>query len=403
MATGPSIALAPGAVFQITTCVKAHVKNSYFRTSCPSATEDTTSDTGTQHVAAPIATATLTRPTRNLSAYFSYEVSVSQKQSDGSYKEIASSWPSAGLSAASVDVPPQGATTAAPPSSEGVLLGNGLTGGMASGYPDSFCSHYSYPPAGPPESGVSTTTFGSQAPAYYEVGEPTGSFAGQAPLGIMLVIHGGGWAGSGSAYVADERGDADYWRALGWRTVNIDYRPCNQSLADVEWFYDQARQLWGSSLPYCALGASAGGNLALMLAAGRSTLSCVIDEAGPADGSTLPNQLDTFNSADQVDGPRWVYNLLVSAVDPENVPWWSPALFSINARVLYAESTGDPYMPWAQATELQSKMLAANPNAYVDLVQLQKGTTPWVHHGVTADALANFQAHEQQLVAPLTQ
>ena len=31
------------------------------------------------------------------------------------------------------------------------------------------------------------------APAYYEVGLPTGAYAGQAPRGAMLVIHGGGW------------------------------------------------------------------------------------------------------------------------------------------------------------------------------------------------------------------
>jgi len=239
---------------------------------------------------------------------------------------------------------------------------------------------------------------GSGAPAYYEVGEPTGAYTGQPPKGVMLIINGGGWFMNGGGMVASDRPDADYWRAAGWRTVNLTYRPCNQSFADVKWFYDQARAMWGSSAPYCALGASAGGNLALMLAAARSTVSCVISEAGPTDATTIVNESTPVGST---NGPRWVYNLLAAAVGPEQLVWWSPALFPIHARVLWAVSAGDPYIPWAQGTELQSKMLAANPTASVSLLQLPSGATNWVHAGISAAALATFQAAEQLLVAPL--
>ncbi len=146
------------------------------------------------------------------------------------------------------------------------------------------------------------------------------------------------------------------------------------------------------------MGGSAGGNLALMLAAARPTVSCVISEAGPTDALAIKNE---STPAGSTNGPRWVYNLLAAAVSPEMAVWWSPALFNIHARVLWAISAGDPYIPWAQGTELQSNMRGANPSAYVDLLDLPAGTTPWVHADISAAALTTFQAAEQQLVAPL--
>src|SRR4051812_37490663 len=86
-----------------------------------------------------------------------------------------------------------------------------------SGLPGSACVgndgglHYSAP-----NHGEKTNGLGPDAPAYYEVGAPTGSFAGKTPKGEMLVIHGGGWHLVGKATVAFERRHADEWRAKGW-------------------------------------------------------------------------------------------------------------------------------------------------------------------------------------------
>ena len=134
-------------------------------------------------------------------------------------------------------------------------------------------------------------------------------------------------------------------------------------------------------MPYCALGGSAGGQLALLLAASRPSVDCAVDEAGPTDGTTLKFQ---STSAGGTDGPRWVYNLLTAAVGPEFVHWWSPALFPIKARVLFAVAAKDPYIPYAQGTELRTKMLNADPNAYVDLLQLADGSNNWVHAGISS-------------------
>jgi acetyl esterase/lipase len=392
--------LGPGHVYHVDTCIKAHDVNASYSTSCQENTVDATSNTSSVSVAAPTATASMARPAAGRTGYFSFVVSVSDRQSDNSFSQVASSWPSSGLARASVGVPSVGASTAPAPASEGATLTNagGQTGGINTGFQDSFCQGRQDPPPTGVEDGVSTTVMGSGAPAYFEVGEPSGVFTGQPPKGVMLIINGGGWSLNGPGVIASDRPDADYWRAAGWRTVNLTYRPCNQSFADVKWFYDQARALWGSSLPYCAFGASAGGNLALMLAAARSSVSCVISEAGPTDGTTIKDESTPNGST---NGPRWIYNGLTAAVGPEQVFWWSPALFAIHARVLWAVSAGDPYLPWAQGTELQQKMLAANPAAYVNLLQLPSGTLNWVHAGISAVALATFQQAEQQLVAPL--
>jgi acetyl esterase/lipase len=397
--SSPSVGLGPGHIFHVDTCIKAHsFKGFSYATTCQEKTVDTTANAGSIYVAAPTATATMLRPAAGSSAYFSSIVSISDKQSNNSFNTVASSWPSSDLMGASVAVPSVGALTAPIPASEGVMWSNRATGGINTGQPDSFCQGFQYPPPTSVGSGVSTSAMGPNAPAYYEVGEPTGAYAGHQPKGIMLVINGGGWFMNGPGMVASDRTDADQWRAAGWRTVNLTYRACNQSFADVQWFYDQARTLWGSNLPYCALGGSAGGNLALLLAASRSTVSCVISEAGPTDALSIKNQTTPAGGS---DGPRWVYNLLAAAVSPEMTTWWSPALFAIHARVLWAISTGDPYIPWSQGTELQSKMLTADPSAYVDLLQLPSGTTPWVHANISSAALSSFQAAEQQLVAPL--
>src|SRR5205807_4742121 len=127
------------------------------------------------------------RPAPGASAYFSYIVSVSDENSDNSFTTVANSWPSAGLARASIAVPSQGASSASAPSSEGVLLSNNATGGINTGQRDSFCEGFQYPPPTSVEDGVSTTGLGASAPAYYEVGEPSGAYAGQSPKGIMLI------------------------------------------------------------------------------------------------------------------------------------------------------------------------------------------------------------------------
>jgi hypothetical protein len=404
VAAAPSVALGKGQVFRLDTCIKKRaigVPREY-RTTCEDKIVDTRSNPGKVTVEAPSVTETLARPATGRRAYFSYLVSVSQRQSGGAFKEVATSWPSNGVAGAAVGIPSAGSTTAPLPASEGAAHSSGKTGGINTGLPDSMCMGREGPDPSPPEEGVSTSALGPDAPAYYEVGEPTGPYAGQPPKGVMLLVHGGGWSAHGAGYVAALRPDADRWRARGWRTLNITYPPCRDSLDAVMWFYDRAREKWGESMPYCAYGTSAGGNMALVLAAARQSLACAIDAAGPANVTSLAGQRTLHPLAiARVDGPHWTYNLVIAAFGPDNAGFLSPAIWPIKARVLFGVATEDWYIPYAQGTELQAQMLARDPGAYVDVQQLTAGASPWVHASVSADSLDRFHAGEEELVAPL--
>ena len=81
------------------------------------------------------------------------------------------------------------------------MRSGGKSGGINSGEIDSFCMGSPKPLSSAPGPGVSTNALGSSAPAYYEVGEPTGAYLGQPPKGVMFVIHGGGWYQTGAGRV----------------------------------------------------------------------------------------------------------------------------------------------------------------------------------------------------------
>jgi len=374
-------------------------------TTCDHKVVDMTSATAKLVIAAPTVTTTFARQAAGSSGAVTAIVSVAQRKPDGTWKEIASSWPSTGLAGAGVPIPALGASTGAMPPLEG--LGMSTTpaggGGVNTGQPESFCAPSTTDLTAPPGDGVTTDGLGDGAPAYYEVGEPTGDYAGQAPKGVMFVIHGGGWYAVGPGLVQTERYEADYWRARGWRTINLTYSGCAQDYKDVTWFYDHARSVYGSTMPFCLLGGSAGGNLALLVAWHHPDAACVIDEGGPTDMMSIPNQtaFAAKNPAGQTDGPRWVYNMGAAAFGQDLLAFYSPALFQIHARILVGVSAADPYIPFAQATELRDKQLARDPGAYVDIDQLEAGDQQFMHANVSQAALDDFHQREDALVAPL--
>lgn len=255
-----------------------------------------------------------------------------------------------------------------------------------------------------PPNGESTTALGPNAPAYYEVGKPTGSFAGKAPKGQMLIIHGGSWHLVGKGVVAVERRNANRWRARGWETVNIDYRACAQSIADVRWFKNRIRVLHPNAI-ICAEGISAGGHLALLLAATASDVACAISLGGPADLRAIGTQLalNPFTGQYQNVGPARVANHAraafgagLDAADPQQLAG------SVTARLLLASGSFDPLIPVEQNAGFADAVRAANPDAYVDVDVLPFGNTKWVHGATTPEALADFYEREEALVAPLT-
>ncbi|MFL5844309.1 MAG: alpha/beta hydrolase family protein [Solirubrobacteraceae bacterium] len=104
---------------------------------------------------------------------------------------------------------------------------------------------------------------------------------GQAPVTVLL-LHGGGWADvSKEAWLPVLEHTRQELRGWGYRTGVVEYRPGRAGLADVREAYDAA--VADRPGRVCLYGESAGGTLALLVAAQRRSVSCVIAVAAPSD------------------------------------------------------------------------------------------------------------------------
>ena len=185
-------------------------------------------------------------------------------------------------------------------------------------------------------------------------------------------------------------GTAPVFQAVGFETLTVDYRRGEQGIEDVQGMYRTARRLVGPRLAICALGVSAGGHIALMLAVREPDLACVIDLAGPTD-------LAAFRT-----DPRGAvgYQIVTRAFGKHTLGGLSPALRAgaIRARLLLVYALDDPLVPVAQGEE----MARADPHAR--LILLPPGNAPFVHTGVGApvsvsgvNASANTAAQQAEV------
>lgn len=197
-----------------------------------------------------------------------------------------------------------------------------------------------------------------------------------APKGFVIVIHGGGWLG-GASYVTQEDTLASWFNQLGYGAYNIDYSSGATSYFDVLSAYDWLHGQYPSA-PICAWGESAGGHLALLLAASRS-LKCVITQGAPTDFTTLSTQ-----PADGSDsGSQFLYDALIAPIFGSNLSAWSPVTYcpNIQARLLLGTSAADPYVPPDQMYEMQSRC----PNATA--VLLEAGQMYFTHGDISSAAM----------------
>jgi acetyl esterase/lipase len=257
----------------------------------------------------------------------------------------------------------------------------------------------------PPRPGVATTGLGADAPAYYEVGAPSGKYTGLPPKAVMIVIHPGGWFLVGKEVLAHwARPMADRWRAAGWETVNIDYHACGQSIVDVLWFMQRVRYLHPHAV-ICATGSSAGGHLAMLLAAMRPDLACAISHAGPTDLLSLDHQFSYDTQGHRTDrGPKILSNYALAAFGSGSAlvnrsPRQQAA--KINARVLLATGQTDPLVPRGQDAAFAKRLRAVRPAGYVDTLSLPPGDQFFVHTFVSRESLHQLRVREDALVAPL--
>jgi acetyl esterase/lipase len=409
--TGNTIGLGRGFYFRLRTCVAYHLYARVPVSSCAERIVDTRTSTATVYTFAP--SVTLSQQPRPTTQPWGYFTSYSEVLylNGSAWLLSAHSWPDNELQGAGIAVAPQGQTSATLPPNGAVTIDGPFTGAVNSGEADSICTAQPVPAdgSGLPAGVRSTHAAFIGAPTYYEVGLPTGAYAGQAPRGVMLVIHGGGWSVTGPGAAQRLRLDADRWRARGFETVNLTYRACSQSASDVLWFYDRARTWFGAGAKICAHGVSAGGHLALVIGAYRPDLYCAVSQAGPTDLTRIQDE-GVYNPAtglyDSTAGSRLVHNLGAAAFGEENLATYSPAAQAAaalkNTRVLQGFSGDDPLVPFRQALDLGEAMTAANPTAYVDNLQLEIGTIPFAHGRVTQTALNDYYDRERRLVAPIT-
>ena len=238
---------------------------------------------------------------------------------------------------------------------------------------------------------------------------------GKAPLGWVIVIHGGGWQSVGPSVVATENNTVTFFTRLGWAVDNIDYRKGERSLPDVLGTYDALRQQVGRRTPICLVGHSAGGNLALLTAARRQSVACAISGAGPTDLVHLLHQRAYTPMPPQTAAytPAWAYQHFVITsfgVDKTVLRKWSPARHArtIHAKLLLGASTFDELVPQQQMRQMRSAMNASHADGTIKTVLLAGADTPtgqfanFTHASITRKALHRWHRDERHLLTRMS-
>lgn len=228
-------------------------------------------------------------------------------------------------------------------------------------------------------------------PPHARWGAPSGPFAGKRPNGVVMLIHGGGWEGPDRDAFAYEVAIGRVFRNLGYATQTIEYRRGATGIHDAARWYDEARRRVGPHVPICADGTSAGGHVALMLAALRPKLACVIALGSPVDLPALAHQ----------EGGGTAYDLARQAFGESQLAAYSPIRRAqdIRADVLLVAARNDPVVPVAQATE----MSRARPATHTILLPGGAENANFVHGKVDKNALVAASQAQIVFLARATQ
>ena len=232
----------------------------------------------------------------------------------------------------------------------------------------------------------------ASAMPYFELSAPSGSYSGKTPKGWVMIVHGGGWDGVGQGQVEKMRPEAHRFTDRGWATMNVTYTAGGQSLADVAGFYDVLRSKYSGKI--CLFGSSAGGQLVLMTAAARPTVSCVITEGAPTNLPAFAYQTayDPATKKQQTGGPQFVYGKAVSAFGVNNLSFYSPLTWAskINMPVLMSMAKVDALVPAAQMKAMHD----ARPTKVkaVTLASSATSGSPYTHAYLTTAGRKSWEA-----------
>jgi acetyl esterase/lipase len=205
-------------------------------------------------------------------------------------------------------------------------------------------------------------------------GQPSGSYTGRPPRALLILLPGGGWRGPDRAAFAATVASSQVFQGFGYGTLTVNYRRGEQGIEDVARSYREARRRVGPRLPICAIGSSAGGHVALMLAVVERDVACVIDIAGPTDLAALARQPNGRAAAE----------LAADAFGRDRLAALSPARHAsrISAHVLVVLAEGDPLVPVSQGRRLATR----KPG--VRVIVLPRGRVPYIHSEVDPRAKA---------------
>jgi acetyl esterase/lipase len=262
--------------------------------------------------------------------------------------------------------------------------------------------------------------------------------------GLTLIIHGGGWQDDGTEpsdalTVAAER----RWLSRGFATLAFSYRPSTEgplneslkalirlltppeqspsypvpvpgsarhSVEDARAFYRYRREIVGEALaakPTCVVGFSAGGHLALQVAASYPEIRCVVSDGGPtnlADSPLAPSDPDPRELS-------WIagaYGQLAfgapGATNSEGLrkPELSPAklaasnAYSPNVRILLGNAVNDSFVGPGHAREFANSR-PAGTRLFELTPASGEGAVTFVHSTVTSESLAAYRHAEDEL------
>lgn len=205
---------------------------------------------------------------------------------------------------------------------------------------------------------------------------------GQDPKAVVILLHAGGWQPSLEGY-REQVQFGEQLQTGGYATVAIGYSAGAEGFREVEHIYQEARHRY-PGVPICAMGASAGGNLSLMLATREPDLACVISVAGPTDLTTLAEQ-----------GSKQGEEYAVTAFGRDHLAEFSPVRFAdeIHAKVLMVMARNDPLVPFQQALELKQALPSAELNV------LPPGDVGFVHSSVDGDAILTSNKRQADFLA----
>lgn len=251
--------------------------------------------------------------------------------------------------------------------------------------------------ASPAPAGADVTSLGRAAPAAYELYRPS-----RRPVGVMLGLHGGGWMMVGPALLSGYRREARWWTARGWAFAAVSYRPCHRAWLDVRAMHDLIRRRIGPRMPLCVTGESAGGHLALLLAAYRPrSVRCVVAKAAPANATTLARgrTRDPRTGVVSSEAPALLASGWRAAFGRRWSTAYNPAALGgrIRAGVLLAIARWDAVVPTEQATSMP-RLLSGPAEALV----LPSGDREFVHGCVSAAGLRSLERAQARLAASVS-